>query len=39
MKFPHELLEDVETLAGFKGWSADVYRDFFRLQRGQMTEV
>lgn len=39
MTFPHELLEDVKTLASFKGWSEEVYKDFFRLQRGQMTEV
>ena len=39
MTFPHDLLEDVETLASFKGWSADVYQDFFRLQRGKMTEA
>lgn len=39
MTFPHDLLEDVDILAGFKGWSAEVYRDFFRLQRGQMTEA
>jgi class 3 adenylate cyclase len=38
MTFPHRLIDDVETLAGFKGWSKDVYQDFFHLQRGEMTE-
>lgn len=37
--YPYRLLEDVETLASFKGWHEDVYRDFFRLQRGEMTEA
>ena len=39
MTYPHQLLDDVKTLAGFDGWSEGVYRDFFRLQRGEMTEA
>ncbi len=39
MTFPHRLLEDVKILASFEGWSEDVYRDFFKLQRGEMTEA
>lgn len=38
MTFPHDLLDDVSTLASFKGWSEDVYRDFFRLRNGEMTD-
>lgn len=38
MKYPHKLLEDVDTLASFKGWSKEVYEDFFRLQRGEIDE-
>lgn len=38
MTFPHPLLDDPRTLAGYKGWSEDVYQDFFRLQRGDMHE-
>ncbi|MGI9249511.1 MAG: hypothetical protein ACR2QI_10870, partial [Woeseiaceae bacterium] len=37
MTYPHRLLEEEETLASFKGWSEEVYRDFFRLQRGEMS--
>jgi class 3 adenylate cyclase len=37
--YPYRLLEDEETLASFKGWDEDVYRDFFRLQRREMTEA
>lgn len=39
MTYPHKLLEDVETLASFKGWSKEVYEDFFRLQRGELSEL
>lgn len=39
MTYPHRLLEDVDTLASFKGWSKEVYEDFFRLQRGDITET
>ena len=38
MTFHHPLLNDPKTLAGYKGWSEDVYHDFFRLQRGEMQE-
>lgn len=39
MKFPHDLLDDVGQLASFAGWSEEVYKDFFRLQRGEMTDA
>jgi class 3 adenylate cyclase len=39
MTYPHRLLDDVKTLAGFKGWAEDVYQDFFKLQCGKMTEA
>ena len=39
MTYPHPLLEDVKTLAGFKGWDEEVYQDFFSVQRGEMTEA
>ena len=39
MTFPHRLLEDTRMLASFKGWSEEVYRDFLKLQRGEMTAV
>ena len=38
MSFRHPLLDDPRALAGFKGWSEDVYEDFFRLQRGEIGE-
>ena len=38
MTFPHPLLDDSEILAGFEGWSEDVYRDFFKLKNGEMAE-
>ncbi len=37
MSFPHELLEDPVRLASFAGWSEEVYRDFLRLQRGELS--
>jgi adenylate cyclase len=39
MMFPHPLMDDPRALAGFAGWSEDVYRDFFKLQRGDMDET
>ena len=39
VKYPHRLLEDVDTLASFEGWSKEVYEDFFRLQRGEIDEA
>jgi hypothetical protein len=38
VKFPHRLLEDADALASFKGWGKDVYEDFFRFRRGEMSE-
>ena len=38
MSYPHHLLEDVKTLASFKGWGEDVYADFFRLRKGEISE-
>ena len=38
MTYPHRLLEDIDTLASFKGWSKEVYQDFFRLQSGEIDE-
>jgi hypothetical protein len=32
------MLEDADALASFKGWSKDVYEDFFRFRRGEMSE-
>jgi len=37
MSFPHDLLEDAARLADYQGWSEEVYRDFLRLQRGEMS--
>jgi hypothetical protein len=37
MAYPHPLLEDEETLATFQGWTEDVYRDFFKVQRGELS--
>ena len=38
MSFQHRLLDDAEMLASFQGWTEEVYRDFFDLQRGAMTD-
>ncbi len=35
--FPHELLEDIQELSSFRGWSEDVYRDFLALQQGKLS--
>lgn len=37
MKFHHPLMDDPRSLAGFEGWSEDVYQDFLRVQRGEMS--
>lgn len=37
-EYPHDILEDVDELAGFLGWDRDVYRDFLAIQRGQLSE-
>lgn len=39
MTYPHDLLEDPGILASFEGWSEDVYRDFLRVRRGEMSEA
>ena len=39
MTYPHQLLDDVKTLASYKGWGEEVYQDFFKLQRGEMSEA
>jgi class 3 adenylate cyclase len=39
VKYTYKLLEDVDMLASFKGWSKEVYQDFFRLQRGEIGEA
>lgn len=39
MTYPHDLLGDPGVLASFEGWSEDVYRDFLRVQRGEMSEA
>ena len=38
MSFQHRLLDDAEMLASFQGWTEVVYRDFFDLQLGEMTD-
>ena len=38
MTYQHRLLDDVETLASFKGWSKEVYEDFFKLREGHLDE-
>jgi len=39
MTYPYQLLDDVKLLASFDGWSEEVYRDFFRMQRGDISEA
>ncbi len=39
MKYPYPLLDDPFALASFKGWSKEVYEDFFRLRAGDISEV
>lgn len=39
MTYPHRLLDDVDVLASFKGWTREVYEDFFRLRAGDITET
>lgn len=38
MSYPHRILDDASLLASFEGWSREVYADFFRLRRKEMTE-
>ena len=37
-KFPYDLLENPETLAGFQGWSKEVYQDLLAVQQNVLTE-
>ena len=39
MTYLHPLLDDPKTLSDYAGWSEDVYRDFFKLRRGEMDET
>lgn len=39
MSFPYRLLDDPGALASFEGWSREVYEDFLKLQRGDVTET
>lgn len=39
MSFPHRLLDEADGLARYKGWTEDVYTDFLKLQRGDMSEA
>lgn len=36
--FPHEFLQDAEELSAYQGWTEEVYRDFFALRSGAMSE-
>jgi len=36
--FPHDILEDADELAGFRGWDRNVYHDFLAIQRGELSE-
>ncbi len=38
MRFPHNVLEDVDVLSGFKGWDREVYKDFLAVQQGLLGE-
>ena len=38
MTYPHRLLDDIDTLASFQGWSKEVYEDFFKLREGDIDE-
>ena len=38
MSYPHELLDDPAALARYLGWSEEVYSDFLRVQRGDLSE-
>ena len=39
MTYPHRTLDDVAQLASFEGWSQEVYADFFRLRRKEITDA
>lgn len=36
--YPYRLLDDTTALASFKGWSREVYEDFFKLRAGDISE-
>ncbi|MCH7477514.1 MAG: hypothetical protein IIA14_05380 [SAR324 cluster bacterium] len=38
-RFPYDILADPKVLAGFKGWSEEVYRDFLAQQRAEISEA
>jgi hypothetical protein len=38
MTYPHRLLDDIDTLASFQGWSKEVYEEFFKLREGDIDE-
>ncbi len=37
--YPHPLLEDAATLAGFQGWREEEYRDLLAVQKGTLSEA
>lgn len=39
MTYPHPMLDDAAQLASYEGWSQEVYADFFRLRRNEMTDT
>jgi adenylate cyclase len=39
MNYPYPLQDDIERLAECEGWSEEVYRDFFKLRQGEMSEA
>ncbi len=39
MTYPYPLLDDVAILAECEGWSEEVYRDFFKLRHGELSDV
>lgn len=39
MTYPYRLLDDTAALASFKGWSGEVYEDFFKLRAGVISEA
>jgi len=39
MTFPHRLLDDAALLASYEGWTREVYDDFIRVQRGDLSEA
>ena len=37
--YPFDLVEDLKQLAGYQGWTEEVYRDFQACRQGEMTEA